>query len=72
MNTVDELWDEMERIHSSDPTMLTPDDIDKLILYHRRNREGGLRPTKDEGPAKKIDLAALGVMTQAQGKVYRR
>lgn len=72
MNTVDLLFEELERIHNEpDPSMLTPGDIDKLIDYHRKNREGSLRPKKESGTVSKVDIAGM-ISAPTHGKVYRR
>jgi hypothetical protein len=73
MNTINEF---MDLIHNNpDPSTHTPTDIDALIAYHRANREGGLRPTKnDKVAAPKVTLADLGFKPSepVKGKVFRR
>lgn len=72
INTVDEL---MDRIHNDDPANLTADDIDQLIAYHRKNREGGLKPKKDVAKdAPKEALKELLKLSAAQSnvKTFRR
>jgi hypothetical protein len=72
MNTIDILYEELERIHNEpDPSMLVPEDIEKLIDYHRRNREGGLKPKKETGTVAKVDISGL-IAKPTTGKVYRR
>lgn len=72
MNEIDSLWEELERIHNEpDPSLLTPGDIDKLIDFHRKNREGGFKPKKEGKTVEKVDLSGL-VNKPTIGKVYRR
>lgn len=72
MNTIDLLFEELERIHNEpDPSLLTPDDIDKLIDYHRKNRDGGIRPKKETKSEAKLDISGM-ISAPTKGKVYRR
>jgi len=78
MSTIEELWDEYNRINDEpDPTTLTTDDIDKIVKYIRILRAGDFKPKKEKGPEKKtVDLAKLMQVTAREEpkelKVYRR
>ena len=41
---------------------LSRDDLQKLVAYHRKNREAGPRPKKETGPQPTISLTALGLV----------
>ena len=69
-NTIDELM-------SLDPLNLTADDIDAIILYHRKARASstGGKAKKDTGP--KVDISEVmkalgGIPAPAVGIVRRR
>ena len=54
---------ELDRLMSLDPLELSSQDIDAIILYHRRARlsaESGAKP-KRGGTVEKVDLAAIGL-----------
>lgn len=58
---------ELDELIARDPLDLSSDDIDKIIAFQRQARArreagGRTRKAKDDGPAKKIDLAALGLV----------
>lgn len=60
MNDIDLLWSRI----AEDPTQVQPADIDGVIEYYRSLRAtkaSGVKPRKDTGPKKTIDLAALGL-----------
>jgi hypothetical protein len=70
--TVDEL---MDRIHNSEPAELTPSDVEALITYHRKNREGGLKPKKETAKKEQkndlMDLVRVNIKAP-EGKTFRR
>ena len=60
MNDIDLLWSRI----AEDPTQIKPPDIDAVIDYYRSlraSKASGVKPRKDLGPKKTIDLAALGL-----------
>jgi hypothetical protein len=64
----------IDTLMSLDPLAMTPDDINEIIAYHRRNRanhEAGVKPKKETGPALKIDLASLG-LARVEEPIKRR
>lgn len=57
-----------------DPLELSSGDIDAIILYHRRNRanaEAGIKPKKESGPKRTLDLAELG-LKKIEAPIKRR
>lgn len=68
-NNLDALMDSLGKryadIMDNDPLSNTPDDINVIIAYHRKNRanaEAGIKAKKETGPEVKIDLIALGMV----------
>jgi len=56
---------EIDELMSLDPLEMTPENIDSIIAYHRKNRalsESGVKPKKETGPKTKVDLEALGLI----------
>lgn len=65
-NPIDDLMD-------LDPLLLTPENVDAIVEYHRRNRanlESGIKPKKETGPKVELDLVKLNLAAPAQ--VVRR
>lgn len=57
---------ELDELMDLDPLELSsrPGGIDAVIAYHRQRRadaEAGIKPKREQGPTKKIDLLALGL-----------
>lgn len=64
MNDIETLW---ARI-AEDPTQVQPQDIDAVIDYYRSlrtSKASGVKPQRDKGPKKEIDLLAMGVIKAA-------
>ena len=55
-NEIDDLWAKI----AEDP-ILPPADLDFLIAYYRKGREGGIKPKKDRGPTATLDPSILGL-----------
>lgn len=67
-NDIDLLWSRI----AEDPTQVKPADIDGVIEYYRSlraSKASGVKPRKDTGPKKKIDLAALGLPSKEAAAV---
>lgn len=55
---------EIDLLMDLDPLEMTTANIEALIAHHRKNRansEAGIKPKKERGPEKKIDLLSLGL-----------
>lgn len=60
MNDINLLMSRIDTINSKSPHDVTPDDIDILIAYHRRNRARKAAGEKAERPQKSsVDISAL-------------
>ena len=57
---------DLDELMNKDPLDLTKSDIDSIIAYQRRfraDRESGVKVKRgSDGPKKKLDLAALGLI----------
>ena len=51
---------------------LSSSDIDRIIAYHRKNRESGPRPKKETGPTAKLDLASIGLAPKPTSNPIKR
>jgi hypothetical protein len=52
---------------STDPLSLSDRDIDAIIAIQRNaraQREAGIKPKREKGPTKKLDLKALGLIKE--------
>jgi hypothetical protein len=71
MNNLDTLMDSIESILSTPAIEYGPDQINAVIAYYRRQREGGLKPKKDTG-GPVPSLTELGMAAPKPTKIYRR
>lgn len=60
---------ELDSLMDKDPLLLSTQDIDSIIAYQRQARanfEAGVKTKKAEGPKKKLDLLAMGLIKPAE------
>lgn len=69
---------DLDELMFKNPLKMTAEDIDTIIAYHRKRRAtlaaGGKAPRakKETGPAKTIDLKALGLKKSEPGSIIKR
>lgn len=64
-NEVQNSISELDRLMDADPLTLSDQDIDNIIAYQRQARanfDSGAKAKKVEGPKKKLDLLAMGMI----------
>lgn len=64
--------DTITELMDRDPLDLSSGDIERIIAYHRKNREAGPRPKKETGPTAKLDLASIGLGPKTPTKLINR
>lgn len=62
---------ELDNLMSLDPMRMSDQDIDKIITYHRQQRENfekGIKPKKEKGPSVSLDSVVQALQIKVPPK----